>query len=186
MDTTGVTETGAPGAANPSRGDRDGASESSGSQDPGGIPPRRGQQAGTATPERDAPSDGGGDGRVCPSLPPHGAGGTGGSVFPSLPPHGAGGVDGGVFPSLPPEGAGGKGGRSSTTIKGVTSRGGKYRPSQPLARHPLWDSRSGKSGRSKRQDIETRFTCRRRRCLPPSTPFVLKGRKPSPGPNFPK
>jgi len=76
--------------------------------------------------------------------------------------------------------------KCSTTIEGVTSRGGKYRPSQALARHPLWDLRSGKSGRLKRQDIETRFTCRRRRCLPPSSPFVLKGRKPSPGSNFPK
>jgi len=86
MDTTGVTETGAPGAGNPSRGDRDGASEGSGSQDPGGISPRQKRHAGTATPERGVPSDGGGDGRVFPSLPPHGAGGTGGRVFPSLPP----------------------------------------------------------------------------------------------------
>jgi len=111
MDTTGVTETGAPGAGNPPRGDRDGASEGSGSQDLGGSPSRRERQAGTATPERGAPSDGGGDGRVFPSLPPHGAGGAGGRVFPSLPPQRAGGVDGGIFPSLPPEGAGGVGGR---------------------------------------------------------------------------
>jgi len=33
--------------------------------------------------------------------------------------------------------------------------------------------------------MKTRFTCRRRRCLPPSSPFVQKGRKPSPGPNSP-
>jgi len=33
--------------------------------------------------------------------------------------------------------------------------------------------------------MKTRFTCRRRRCLPPSSPFVVKGRKPSPGPNSP-
>jgi len=32
----------------------------------------------------------------------------------------------------------------STKIQGVTSTGGKQRPSQPLARRPLWDSRSGK------------------------------------------
>jgi len=75
--------------------------------------------------------------------------------------------------------------RCSTTITGVNSVGRKYRPSGPLARHPLRDSRSRKSGRSKRQDMKTRFTCRRRRCLPPSSPFVLKGRKPPPGPNFP-
>jgi len=68
--------------------------------------------------------------------------------------------------------------------QGVISGGGKLRPSGPLARHPLWDSMSRKSGRSKRQDMKTRFTCRRRRCLPPSSPFVLKGQKPSPRPNF--
>ena len=67
--------------------------------------------------------------------------------------------------------------KGSTTIRSVTSEGGKYRPSGPLARHPLWDSRSGKSGRPKRQDMKTRFTCRRRRCLPPSSLFVLNGRK---------
>jgi len=57
MDTTGVTETGAPGAGSTSRGDRDGTSEGSGSQDSGGIPPRREHQAGSATPERGAPSN---------------------------------------------------------------------------------------------------------------------------------
>jgi len=33
-------------------------------------------------------------------------------------------------------------------------------------------------GPIERQDMKTRFTCRRRRCLPPSSPFVLKRRKP--------
>jgi len=73
----------------------------------------------------------------------------------------------------------------STTFRGVTSGGGKLRPSRPLARHPRWDWRSGKLGRSKCQDMKTRFTCRRRRCLPLSSPFVLKGRKPLPGLNYP-
>jgi len=111
MNTTWVTETGAPGAGNTSRGDRDGASEGSVSQDHGGIPPRRERRAGSTTPERGVPSDGGGGGKVFPSLPPHGAGGTGGRVFSSLPPQGAGGVDGRAFPSLPREGLGGVGGR---------------------------------------------------------------------------
>jgi len=42
-------------------------------------------------------------------------------------------------------------------------------------RHPLWDSRSRKSGRPKRQDKQARFTCLRRRYLPPSSPATLKG-----------
>ena len=42
-------------------------------------------------------------------------------------------------------------------------------------RHSLWDSRSRKSGRPNRQDKQARSTCRRRRCLPPSSPFDLKG-----------
>jgi len=136
MDTAGVTETGAPGAGNPSRGDRDGATEVSGFQDPGGICPRRERHAGTATPERGAPSDGGGDGRVFPSLPHRGAGGTGGRVFPPLPPQGAGGVDGGVFPSLPPEGAGGVGGRDfqPPPLQGVEGgAGGEFPPPPPPA-----------------------------------------------------
>jgi len=57
--------------------------------------------------------------------------------------------------------------------------------SRPLARHSPWDSRSRKSGRSKRQDMKTRFTFRRRRCLPSSSTFVLKGRKPFAGLNDP-
>jgi len=65
-------------------------------------------------------------------------------------------------------------------LGGLPQEEGK-RPSRPLPRHPLWDPRSRTSGLSKRQDMKTRFTCRRRRCLPPSSPFVLKGRKPLPG-----
>jgi len=139
MDTTGVAEIGASGAGNPSRGDRDGASEDSGSQDPGGIPPRRERQAGTATPERGAPGDGGKDGRVFPSLPPHGVGGTGGRVFPSLPPQGAGDVDGGVFLSLSPQGAGGIGGREfpPPPLQGVEGGAGReFPPPPPLT--PGW------------------------------------------------
>ena len=133
MDTAGVTETGAPGAGNPSRGDRDGATEVSGFQDPGGICPRRERHAGTATPERGAPSDGGGDGRVFPSLPHRGAGGTGGRVFPPLPPQGAGDVDGGVFPSLPPEGAGGRGAAEypPRSLQGVEGGAGGAFPPPP-------------------------------------------------------
>jgi len=58
MDTTGVTETGAPGAGNTSRRNRDGSSEGLGSQDLGGIPPRRERRACSTPPERGVPSYG--------------------------------------------------------------------------------------------------------------------------------
>jgi len=41
-------------------------------------------------------------------------------------------------------------GNCITTIRGVISEAWKSRPSQPLARHPRWDPRSRKSGRSQR------------------------------------
>jgi len=69
----------------------------------------------------------------------------------------------------------------STTIKGITSEGGITRRSRPLARHPLWDSRSRKSGQSKHHVRKTEFSCQRRRCLPPSSSCLLKGPKRLPG-----
>jgi len=51
MDASGVTRSGAQGGGNTSRGDRDGASEGSGSRDPGGIPPRQKRRAGSTTSE---------------------------------------------------------------------------------------------------------------------------------------
>jgi len=57
-------------------------------------------------------------------------------------------------------------------------RGRRYRPSSPLVRQPLWDSSSRKPGRPKRHDKQARFSCWRRRCLSPSSPIVVKARKP--------
>jgi len=50
----------------------------------------------------------------------------------------------------------------SNTIRGCTSEGRITRPSRPLARRPFWESSSGQSGRSKRLDMKTQFTCRGR------------------------
>jgi len=112
MSVPRVTDSGAEGAGNTSRGDRDGASEASEAGGPGGIPHRTGDQAGSTASERGVPGNGGGDGGVFPFLPPPGAGGAGGGEFPSLPPQGQGGSDGREFTSILPQGAGGADGRA--------------------------------------------------------------------------
>ena len=133
MHVPGVTGTGAEGAGNSSRGDRDGASDGSGAGGPGGIPPRTGDRTGSTASERGGLGDGGGDGRVFPFPIPPGEGGEGGREFPSLPPQGQGGSDGRAFPSPPFPGQGGLDGTEFPSIPphGVGGLDGRPFPSHP-------------------------------------------------------
>ena len=133
MRVPGVTGSGAEGAGNSSRGDRDGASDGSGAVSPGGIPPQTGDRSGSTASERGGLGGGGGDGRVFPSPPPPSAGGVGGGEFPSLPPQGQEGSDGRAFPSIPPQGQGGSEGRAFPSIppQGVGGVDGRAFSSPP-------------------------------------------------------
>ena len=133
MNVPGVTWSGAEGAGNSSRGDRDGSSDGSGAVSPGGIPPRTGDRAGSTASERGGLDDEGGDGGVFPFSPPPGEGGMGGREFPSLPPQSQGGSDGRAFPSVPPQGVGGADGTAfpSPPPQGMEGGAGGVLPPPP-------------------------------------------------------